>query len=99
MTIKSLRPQVLSWVFEATTVGVAGYFLQIYFFWLNLSLKGALAGKHVVYVEGFIRKILNLSILGVTAHAMQEDQQRSLAVRLNDYLSRPCKIEGIATTL
>lgn len=40
-----------------------------------------------------------IPIVAVTAHAMKEDQQQCLAAGMNDYLSKPYKIEEIAQTM
>jgi len=41
----------------------------------------------------------DIPILAVTAHAMKEDQQQCLAAGMNDYLSKPYKIEEIIAAL
>ena len=41
----------------------------------------------------------NIPILAVTAHAMKEDQQQCLEVGMNDYLSKPYRIEEIVMAL
>jgi len=51
-----------------------------------------------------IRKIQEASnrhipIIGVTAHALKEDRQRCLDAGMDDYLSKPVKIEPLSTIL
>lgn len=41
----------------------------------------------------------DIPILAVTAHAMKEDQQQCLAAGMNDYLSKPYRIEEIVAAL
>ncbi len=41
----------------------------------------------------------DIPILAVTAHAMKEDQQQCLAAGMNDYLSKPYKIEEIVQAM
>ncbi len=41
----------------------------------------------------------NIPILAVTAHAMKEDEAQCLAAGMNDYLSKPYKIEEIVLAL
>jgi CheY-like chemotaxis protein len=41
----------------------------------------------------------DIPILAVTAHAMKEDQQQCLAAGMNDYLSKPYRIEEIVQAL
>jgi CheY-like chemotaxis protein len=41
----------------------------------------------------------DIPILAVTAHAMKEDQQQCLAAGMNDYLSKPYKIEAIVQAM
>jgi CheY-like chemotaxis protein len=61
---------------------------------LQMPVMGGIEATRIIR-----RAFPNLPILAVTAHAMKQDQQQCLAAGMNDYLSKPYRIEEIILAL
>jgi CheY-like chemotaxis protein len=61
---------------------------------LQMPVMGGIEATRIIRLDD-----PEVPILAVTAHAMKEDQQQCLAAGMNDYLSKPYKIEEIIHAL